>query len=143
MGRNHPGFPRSLDFVEDQVNTQVLDQELDRIEELWSDGLAEAYSAYLNAVGDYEPDEQTKVALAAALVEIAVRLHGLGGRAAPPPTLLLGDLCLARASRLLAEGAPISVQVAFARAIESIAAAAASRQESPSARAVLLQALAK
>jgi hypothetical protein len=143
VGRNHPGFPPSLDFVEDQVNTQVLDQELDRIEALWSKGLAEAYSAYLNAVGDYEPDEQTKVALAAALVEIAIGLHGLGGRAAPPPTLLLGDLCLARASRLLAEGAPTSVQVAFARAIESIAAAAASQQDSPSARALLLQALAK
>ena len=123
------------------MNTQVLDQELDRIEELWSDGLAEAYSAYLNAVGDYTPDEQTKVALAAALVEIAIRLHGLGGRAAPPPTLLLGDLCLARASRLLADCAPVSVQVAFASAIESIAAAAASRQESPPTRALLLRAL--
>jgi hypothetical protein len=123
------------------VNTQVLDRELERIEALWSDGLAEAYSAYLNAVGDYTPDEQTKVALAAALVEIAVRLHGLGARAAPPTTLLLGDLCLARASRLLAEGAPKALQVAFAGVIESIAAAAASQQAAPSARTLLLQAL--
>jgi hypothetical protein len=123
------------------VNAQVLDRELDRIEALWSDGLAEAYSAYLSAVGGYKPDEQTKVALAAALVEIAVRLHGLGSKAAPPTTLLLGDLCLARASRLLAEGAPKTLQVAFARVIESIAAAVASRQPAPSARALLLEAL--
>jgi hypothetical protein len=123
------------------VNTQVLDRELDRIEPLWSDGLADAYGAYLNAVGSYKPDEQTKVALAAALVEIAVRLHGLGGKAAPPTTLLVGDLCLARASRLLAEGAPKTLQVAFAKVIESIASAAASQQEAPSARALLLQAL--
>jgi len=123
------------------VNTQVLDRELDRIEALWSDGLSEAYSAFLSAAGDYKPDEQTKVALAAALVEVACRLHGLGGRAAPPTTLLLGDLCLARASRLLAEGAPASLQVAFARVIESVAAAAASQQETPSARSLLLRAL--
>jgi hypothetical protein len=123
------------------VNAQVLNRELDRIEALWPDGLAEAYSAYLSAVGGYKPDEQTKVALAAALVEIAVRLHGLGGKAAPPATLLIGDLCLARASRLLAEGAPATLQVAFARAIEAIASAAASQQETPSARALLLQAL--
>lgn len=123
------------------MNAQVLDQELDRIEALWSDGLAEAYSAYLNAVGDYKADEQTKVALAAALVEIAVRLHGLGGRAAPATTLLIGDLCLARASRLLAEGALTALQVAFARIIESISAAAASQQATPPARTLLLQAL--
>ena len=123
------------------MNAQVLDRELDRIEALWSDGLAEAYSAYLSAVGGYKPDEQTKVALAAALVEIAIRLHGLGGKAAPPTTLLVGDLCLARASRLLAEGAPKTLQVAFASVIESVAAAAASQQEIPSARALLLQAL--
>jgi hypothetical protein len=123
------------------VNAQVLNRELDRIEALWSDGLSEAYRAYLDGVGDYKPDDRTKIALAAALVEIAIRLHGLGGPAAPPPTLLLGDLCLARASRLLAEGAPVSLQVAFARAIESIAAAAASEQAVPSARALLLKAL--
>jgi hypothetical protein len=123
------------------VNAQVLDRELDRIEALWSDGLAEAYSAYLGAVAGYKPDEQTKVALAAALVEIAVRLHGLGRKAAPPTTLLLGDLCLARASRLLAEVAPKTLQVAFARVIESIASAAASQQPVPSARALLLEAL--
>jgi hypothetical protein len=123
------------------VNAQVLNRELDRIEALWSDGLSEAYRAYLDGVGEYKPDDRTKIALAAALVEIAVRLHGLGGRAAPPPTLLLGDLCLARASRLLAEGAPVSLQVAFARAIETMAAAAASEQPVPPARALLLKAL--
>jgi hypothetical protein len=123
------------------VNTQVLDRELDRIEALWSDGLSDAFGAYLMAVRDYKPEDQPKVALAAALVEVAVRLHGLGGRAAPPTTLLIGDLCLARASRLLSEGAPKSVQVAFARAIESMASAAASEQPPLSARALLVSAL--
>jgi hypothetical protein len=123
------------------VNTQVLDRELDRIEALWSDGLSDSFGAYLGAVRDYKPEDQPKVALAAALVEIGLRLHGLGDRAAPPTTLLIGDLCLARASRLLAEAASKSVQVAFAKAIESMAAAAASEQPAPSMRDLLVSAL--
>ncbi|TMB46390.1 MAG: hypothetical protein E6J53_05155 [Chloroflexi bacterium] len=123
------------------MNAQVLDRELDRIEALWSDGLSEAYSSYLAGVGHYRPDDRPRVALAAALVEVAVRLHGLGGPAAPPTTLLIGDLCLARASRLLAVSAPTRVQVAFAAAIEAMAAAAASKQAPPSSRELLLKAL--
>jgi hypothetical protein len=123
------------------VNAQVLDRELDRIEALWSDGLSEAYSAYLHAVSNYGPDEQPKIALAAALVEVAVRLHGLGGRAAPATTLLMGDLCLARASRLLAEAATKETQVAFAAVIENMAAASASEQPVPQSRRLLLEAL--
>src|SRR6266700_3958595 len=92
------------------------------------------YRAYAAAVHDFEPEVQPKLALAAALIEQGVRLQGLGGRAAAPATLLIGDLCLARGSRLLADHAPLAVQVAFARAIETTSSAAASQQESPPVR---------
>ena len=75
------------------------------------------------------------------VIEIGVRLQGLGGRAAPPTTLLMGDLCLARGSRLLADDAPLAVQVAFARAIESVAAAAASEEPALATRQLLQSAL--
>ncbi len=123
------------------MNVQVLDRELDRLESLWGDGLSEAYRAFLGAVTDYDADAQPKIALAAALVEAGVRLQNLGDRAAPPPPLLMGDLCLARASRLLADAAPQRLQVAFATAIERMAAAAASGQPAPRARDLLMQAL--
>ena len=103
----------------------ALEPELDRLEALWSDGLADAYQAYLPGV------DQPKLALAAALIEVGVRLQGLGGRAAPPTTLLVGDLCLARGSRILADHAPLAVQVAFARAIESLSSAAAAEEPAP------------
>ena len=123
------------------MSTQVIDRELGRLESLWTDGLGDAYRSYLAAAGGYEPVAQQKVALAAALVEIGVRLQGLGGPAAPPPTLLMGDLCLARSSRLLADAAPRQVQVAFASAIEALSSAAASGATAPPAREMLLQAL--
>jgi hypothetical protein len=68
-------------------------------------------------------------------------LQGLGGRAAPPTTLLMGDLCLARGSRLLADTAPLPVQVAFARAIETVSSAAASGMPAPPTRQLLQQSL--
>jgi hypothetical protein len=108
------------------MSVQILDRELDRLEELWADGLSDTYKSYLEAVTDHAADAQPKLALAAALIEVGIRLQGLGGRAAPPPTLLMGDLCLARASRLLADTASQAVQVAFAEAIEGLSAAAAS-----------------
>jgi hypothetical protein len=123
------------------MSVQLIDRELDRLESLWEDGLSEMYRTYLEAVGSHEPACQAKLALAAALVEIGVRLQGLGGRAAAPPTLLMGDLCLARSSRLLADAASQSVQVAFAQAIEEMSAAAASGADAPSARELLLDAL--
>jgi hypothetical protein len=53
----------------------------------------------------------------------------------------MGDLCLARSSRLLAGAAPQSVQIAFARAIESMSAAAASGSSAaPRTRELLLRA---
>ena len=119
--------------------TQVIDRELDRLENLWADGLQEAYRSYLGAVGVYERSARPKLALAAALIEVGIGLHGLGGRAAPPTTLLMGDLCLARSSRLLADVAPQRLQVAFAEAIQAMSAAAASDAELPAPRALLLQ----
>jgi hypothetical protein len=123
------------------MSVQAPDRELDRLEGLWADGLSESYRSYLEAVSHYEADAQPKLALAAALIEAGVRLQGLGGRAAPPPTLLMGDLCLARASRLLADAASLAVQVAFARAIEGLSAAAASGSPSRPVRELLLNAL--
>ena len=123
------------------MSTQVLDRELERLEDLWPDGLSDAYRVYLGAVRQTEDDSPMKMALAAALVEVGVRLQGLGGRAATPPSLLMGDLCLARASRLLADAAPVAVQVAFARAIETLSASAAAQIEAPAARELLLRAL--
>jgi hypothetical protein len=119
------------------VPVELLDRELDRLEGLWSDGLSDAYRAYLDAVAHFDPDTQPRMALAAALIEVGLRLQGLGGRAAPATTLLMGDLCLARGSRLLADNAPLAVQVAFARAIETMSSAAASGQPTPAARQLL------
>jgi hypothetical protein len=123
------------------MSVQLIDRELDRLESLWEDGLSETYRSYLEAVGAHAPSAQPKLALAAALVEIGIRLQGLGGRAATPPTLLMGDLCLARSSRLLADAATQVVQVAFAQAIEDISAAAAAGAAAPVTRELLLHAL--
>lgn len=123
------------------MSVQLLEPELDRLEELWSDGLSDAYRAYLESVHHFAPDVQPRLALAAALIEVGVRLQGLGGRAATPTTLLMGDLCLARGSRLLADHAPRVVQVAFARAIESVSSAAASNEPAPPTRQLLQHSL--
>lgn len=123
------------------MRQQVIDRELERLEGLWADGLSDAYRSYLKEVTGYDAGSQPKLALAAALIEVGIRLQGLGGRAAPAPTLLMGDLCLARSSRLLADAAPQRVQVAFARAIEDISSAAAAERTRPATRELLLQAL--
>jgi hypothetical protein len=118
----------------------VVTHELERLEGLWEDGLSDAYRAYLEAVVEFDRADQPRLALAAALIEVGVRLQGLGGLAAAAPTLLMGDLCLARSSRLLADAAPQSVQVAFARAIEEMSSAAASERPAPHTRELLLRA---
>ena len=123
------------------MSVQAPARELDRLESLWADGLSDAYHAYLETVGSFAADVQPKLALAAALIEIGVRLQGLGGRAAPATTLLMGDLCLARGSRLLADHAPLAVQVAFAHAIESVSSAAAAAQPTPATRPLLVSSL--
>ncbi|MDQ6878875.1 MAG: hypothetical protein M3082_14530 [Candidatus Dormibacteraeota bacterium] len=107
------------------AQAQVIGHELERLDGLWEDGLSDAYSSYLDVVSGYDAGAQPKLALAAALIEAGLRLQGLGGRAAPATALLMGDLCLARASRLLADSAARRLQVAFARAIEELSAAAA------------------
>jgi hypothetical protein len=117
------------------IGVQLLEPELDRLHDLWSDGLSDTYHAYLETV------DQPKLALAAALIEVGIRLQGLGGRAAPPTTLLMGDLCLARGSRLLADHAALPVQVAFARAIELLSSRAAAGQPAPTSRQLLREAL--
>lgn len=124
------------------MSAAVLDRELSRLESLWDDGLAESYRSYLDAVASYEPDRQVRLALAAALVEVGLRLQGLGGPAAPPAALLMGDLCLARSSRILTDHAPRPVQIAFARAVEQLSSAAAARADAPSVREMLVHALA-
>ena len=116
------------------MSIQLLERELERLESLWEDGLSDAYRSYLEAVNAYAPEAQPRLALAAALIEVGLRLQGLGARAAAAPSLLMGDLCLARSSRLLAGAAPQSVQIAFARAIEALSAAAASGSSTPSPR---------
>jgi hypothetical protein len=121
---------------------QVPERELVRLEGLWSDGLSDAYRAYQEDVRRFDADAQPKLALAAALIEIGIRLQGLGGRAAPPTVLLMGDLCLARGSRLLADNASLEVQVAFAEAIQAMSSAAAAEQSVPSTRQLLQRALA-
>jgi hypothetical protein len=119
----------------------IVSKELEAIEPLWKAGLEAAYSAYLPAtIGLGEP-QAARVALAAALVEIALDLQRLGGEAPPPPDLLRGDLCLARASRLLADTRDRRLQIAFARAIEDQSAAAAAGREAQPTRPRLLRAI--
>ncbi len=122
------------------MSVQVIDRELERLEGLWADGLSDTYASYLEAVAAYDAAAQPKLALAAALIEVGIRLQGLGGPAAPPAALLMGDLCLARASRLLADAASQDVQVAFAGAIEEMASSAASGSAGRPARELLLHA---
>ncbi|TMD87845.1 MAG: hypothetical protein E6I73_14115 [Chloroflexi bacterium] len=124
------------------MSVQILDRELERLEALWAEGLSDSYRSYVEVVAGYETEAQPKLALAAALIEVGLRLQGLGGHAAPPPTLLMGDLCLARASRLLADSAGQALQVAFAQAIETVSAAAASGQRSRPVRDLLVHAFA-
>lgn len=122
------------------MSVQVIDRELERLEGLWAGGLSDVYRSYLDAVAAYETAAQPKLALAAALIEVGIQLQGLGGPAAAPPALLMGDLCLARASRLLAGAASQEVQVAFASAIEKMAASAASGSAGRPVRDLLLSA---
>jgi len=124
------------------MSAMVLERELDRLESLWAEGLAELYRTYLDEVDANEPELQPKLALAAALVEVGVRLQGLGGPAAPAAALLMGDLCLARSSRILTDSASQPIQIAFARAVEELSGAAASDSEMPAVRGLLIRALA-
>jgi hypothetical protein len=119
----------------------VIGRELERLDGLWEDGLSDTYRSYLDSVDAYDKAAQPKLALAAALIEAGLRLQGLGGPAAPAAALLMGDLCLARASRLIADTASQDLQIAFARAIEELSAAAASGVGGKPVRDLLVGAL--
>ncbi len=119
----------------------IVADELEAIESLWKTGLEEAFSAYRPATASLGEADAPRVALAAALVETALGLQRLGRPAPPPPDLLRGDLCLARASRLLADTRDQRLQVAFARAIEEQSAAAAAEREMEPMRSRLLRAI--
>jgi len=94
-----------------------------------------------DAPGNPGRQHPPEVALAAALVESAVALQDLGRAAPEPAQLLLGDLCLARASRLLAETGDTRLQVAFAVAVERVAAEAAGGPASRALRDLLVAAI--
>jgi hypothetical protein len=115
------------------VNEQldVMDADLSGLQSVWDSGMEDAYVFY-------RPRTTPRVALAAALVEGAVALQRLGGPAPDPLHLLLGDLCLARASRLLADLGDQRMQVGFARAVEQVSAAASGGPDVPSLRDLLL-----
>jgi len=119
----------------------IVAQELEAIEGLWKTGLEEAFGAYQPATAQLGQVDGPRVALAAALVETALGLQRLGRPAPPAPDLLRGDLCLARASRLLADTRDRRLQVSFARAIEELSAAAASERELEPSRSRLLRAI--
>jgi hypothetical protein len=95
-----------------------IERHLAGLESVWDRGLADAY-AY------YRSQATPEVALAAGMVEVALYLQDLGGEPPDPGRLLLGDLCLARASRLLADARDQRLQIGFARAVEQVAAGAA------------------
>ena len=119
----------------------IVTDELEAIESLWEAGLAETFTAYQPAAASLGEADASRVALAAALVETALGLQQLGRPAPPAPDLLRGDLCLARASRLLADTRDRRLQVSFARAIEEQAAAAAAERELEPTRLRLLRAI--
>ena len=104
------------------------------LESVCDGSMSEAYAFFRHKVGP-------EVALAAALVESAVALQDLGRTAPQPAQLLLGDLCLARASRLLAETGDTRLQVAFAVAVECVAAAAAGGPAAQALRDLLVAAI--
>ncbi len=111
-----------------------MEAHMEGLESVWEGGMRDAYAFY-------RPQASPAVALAAAMVESALALQELGGRPPAPSHLLLGDLCLARASRLLAEERDQRLQVGFARAMELVAAAAAGGPSSPPLRALLVAAI--
>ena len=114
--------------------TELVTGELDYLAHLWDGPLRQVFEAYRERAGE-------SLALAAALVEVGCELQRLGGPAASPADLLLGDLCLARASRLLAELKDQQRQISFARVVETVSSSAAASVPAPSVRSLLLAAI--
>ena len=116
------------------VTIDGIEVHLAGLESVWQAGMHEVYAFY-------RARATPAVALAAAMVESAVSLQELGDRPPTPPHLLLGDLCLARSSRLLASTRDQRLQVGFARAVEHVAAAAAGGPPAPPLRTLLVAAI--
>lgn len=110
----------------------ALRPQLAHLETLWEGPLGVAYAHYAAVTSG-------PIALAAALVETAIQVHGLDGEPARPSRLLLGDLCLARASGLAANHAPVSVQIGLAHAIEEASQRAATGRGAGPLRARLTE----
>lgn len=121
--------------MKERVQVDIPDHDLESLDELWAGGLGEAYESFRQAARD------TRVALAAALVETGMSLQGVGSHAARPMELLLGDLCLARASRLLADVGDQRLQIAFARVVERVSSDAACGLRPAPIRAALAAAI--
>ena len=125
----------------------MIDQapaELGRAAELWGNELQPRYREYLDALHAMPDTRRDSYALAAALLETALELQAVGrADAAAVAPLLLGDLCLSKASRLLVRGGDISIQVAFARVVEDAAAAAAAQTAAVDVRSRLRDVLAR
>ena len=122
--------------MRERVEVDVAEHDLESLDELWAGGLGDAYEAYRH------PARDTRIALAAALVETGVTLQGIGSHVAQPMELLLGDLCLARASRLLADVGDQRLQIAFARVVERVSSAAAAGERGHPIRPQLASAIA-
>ncbi|HEX6548010.1 MAG TPA: hypothetical protein VF134_04640 [Candidatus Dormibacteraeota bacterium] len=123
--------------MSERATVEIPDRDLESLDSLWSGGLGEAYNAFLRET------EDARVALAAAMVEIGIKLQGIGSHVAAHGELLLGDLCLARASRLLADVGDQHLQIAFARVVERVSSDAAAGVPAPGVRPLLMAALAR
>ena len=116
------------------VTMDGIEAHLAGLESVWESGMREVYAYYRHLAAP-------PVALAAAMVESALELQTAEGRPPGPGHLLLGDLCLARASRLLAETRDQRLQIGFARAVEHVASAAAGGQPAAPLRGLLAAAV--
>lgn len=119
----------SVSEVADEVGANLAG-----LESVWDGSMSDAYAFFRHQA-------RPEIALAATLVESAVALQDLGRTAPAPPQLLLGDLCLARASRLLADTRDTELQVAFAEAVECVAAEAAGGPPARALRDLLVAAI--
>lgn len=108
--------------------SQVSTAEMSGLGHLGDAPTEAALDRYLAQAAHLEASDPNEVALAAALIETALQRHRLGEPDPNPLDVLVADLALSRASRLLAHGADLPLQVAFARAIEELAAAGAERR---------------
>src|SRR5437660_126330 len=95
-----------------------LASNLNQLEAVWEAGMNRRYAFYRDRTAGLP-------SLSLSLLETAADLQKLGGQAPGARDLLLGDLCLARAFRIVAEfGAP-QFQLRVVRCFERLASLAA------------------